>query len=132
MTLSGRRLSAAVCAAAALLAAAGQASAGRYHPRLKFQVLRTPHFTIYYHQGEAELARRLAAIAEDVRRDLPSRAALEPPPHVHVVLVDQSDVANGWSTPVPYDLIEVAAAPAAPSSFLGHQDDWLRTVFTHE
>ncbi|HNV02226.1 MAG TPA: BamA/TamA family outer membrane protein [Vicinamibacterales bacterium] len=132
MTLSGRRLSAAVCAAAALLAAAGQASAGRYHPRLKFQVLRTPHFTIYYHQGEAELARRLAAIAEDVRRDLPSRTALEPPPHVHVVLVDQSDVANGWSTPVPYDLIEVAAAPAAPSSFLGHQDDWLRTVFTHE
>ncbi len=119
------------CAAAAI-AAASTAEAGRYHPRLRFQVLRTPHFTIYYHQGEAQLARRLAAVAEDVRDDLSRQAALDAPAQVHVVLVDQSDVANGWSTPVPYDLIEIAAVPPAPSSFLGHEDDWLRLVFAHE
>ena len=40
----------ALCVAAAI-AAASAAEAGRYHPRLRFQALRTPHFTIYYHQG---------------------------------------------------------------------------------
>lgn len=127
-----RRLLAAACAVLLVAAFAGQADAGRYHPRLRFQALQTPHFTIYYHQGGAEQARRLASVAEDVRRDLARRTTLEPPAHVHVVLVDQSDVANGWSTPVPYNLIEIAAVPPSPSSTLGNQDDWLRTVFAHE
>jgi len=127
-----RRLLTAACVVLAVAASAEQADAGRYHPRLRFQVLRTPHFTLYYHQGGEERARRLASIAEDVRRDLARRTTLEPPAHVHVVLVDQSDVANGWSTPVPYDLIEIAAVPPSPSSTLGNQDDWLRTVFAHE
>ena len=131
MTLA-RRLLAAACAVLVVAASAGQADAGRYHPRLRFQALQTPHFTIYYHQGGAEQARRLATLAEDVRRDLARRTTLEPPAHVHVVLVDQSDVANGWSTPVPYNLIEIAVVPPSPASTLGNQDEWLRTVFAHE
>jgi len=118
-----------------LLSAIGSSStaaAVRYDPRLRFRVLRTPHFSIYYHQGEDRLARRLAAIAEDVRTDLSQKLALEAPAHTHVVLVDQTDVSNGWSTPVPYNLMEVTVVPPAPSSFLGHHDDWLRTVFAHE
>ena len=107
-------------------------AAGRYDASLRFRVLRTPHFTIYYHQGEADMARRLAVIAERVRGDLAGRTGLDAPSHTHVVLVDQSDIANGWSTPVPYNLIEVAAISPPPSSFLGHHDDWLRIVFTHE
>jgi Tol biopolymer transport system component len=126
-----RGLLIALCLAAAM-ATASAAEAGRYHPRLRFHALRAPHFTIYYHQGEAQLAQRLADVAEDVREDLSRQTGLDAPAHVHVVLVDQSDVANGWSTPVPYDLIEIAAAPPAPSSFLGHEDDWLRLVFAHE
>ena len=127
-----RRVLAAACALACFVSAAATEAAGRYHPRLRFRELRTPHFTIYYHQGEARLAARLAAIAEEVRGELSRRTALDAPAHVHVVLVDQSDVANGWSTPVPYDLIEIAAIPPEPSSFLGNDADWLRTVFAHE
>jgi hypothetical protein len=127
-----RRLLIALCAAACLAGGGTRADAGRYHPRLRFQCLRTPHFTIYYHQGEEQVARRLGGIAEAVRGDLCRRTTLDAPAHVHVVLVDQSDVSNGWTTPVPYDLIEIAAVPPAPSSFLGHEDDWLRTVFAHE
>ena len=114
------------------ISASSTAAAVRYDPRLRFRVLRTPHFSIYYHQGEDQLARRLAVIAEDVRADLSNRLALDAPTHTHVVLVDQTDVSNGWSTPVPYNLIELAVVPPAPSSFLGHHDDWLRLVFAHE
>jgi hypothetical protein len=122
----------ALCSAAFILAATQAAAAGRYDARLRFRVLRTTHFTIYYHQGEAGLAQRLAVIAERLRTDLAARTGLDAPSHTHVVLVDQSDVANGWSTPVPYNLIEVAAIPPPPSSFLGHHDDWLRMVLAHE
>jgi hypothetical protein len=121
-----------LCAAAFILAATSGLAAGRYDAKLRFRALRTSHFTIYYHQGEARMAARLAAIAETVRDDLARRTGLEAPPHTHVVLVDQSDIANGWSTPVPYNLIEIAAIPPPPSSFLGHHDDWLRIVFAHE
>ncbi len=123
---------AALAAAIMLLAPPPAAAAGRYDPRLRFRALRTAHFTIYYHQGGSAMARRLAVVAEQVRTDLAARTGLRAPGHTHVVLVDQSDVANGWSTPVPYNLIEVAATAPPPSSFLGHHDDWLRIVFAHE
>ena len=128
----GGRLLAALAAAAVLLGSTTAAAAGRYDPRLRFRALRTAHFTIYYHQQGAPAARRLAIVAEQVRAELAVRTGLPPPRHTHVVLVDQSDIANGWSTPVPYNLIEIAAVPPPPSSFLGHHDDWLRIVFTHE
>lgn len=121
-----------LCAAALATAASTSDAGGRYDARLRFRVLRTPHFTIYFHQGEDVMAARLADIAESVRADLAARTGLDAPPHAHVVLVDQSDVSNGWSTPVPYNLIEIAAVWPAPSDFLGHHDDWLRIVFTHE
>ena len=115
----------ALCAATLILSATAGLAAGRYDASLRFRVLRTAHFTIYYHQREAGMAGRLAVAAERVRANLSARTGLVAPPHVHVVIVDQSDIANGWSTPVPYDLIEIAAMPPPPSSFLGHHDDWL-------
>jgi hypothetical protein len=122
----------ALCSAVFVLATTLSLAAGRYDAKLKFRVLRTPHFTVYYHQGEAGMAARLATIAESVRTDLAARTGLDAPSHTHVVVVDQSDISNGWSTPVPYNLIEIAAIPPPPSGFLGHHDDWLRIVFAHE
>jgi hypothetical protein len=107
------------------------AAATRYDPRLQFRTVRTAHFDIHAHQGEEALAARLAAIAERVR------ARLEPElgaPHarVHVILVDQADIANGWATPFPYDAIEIVALPPASDSLIGNTPDWLDVVFAHE
>jgi hypothetical protein len=101
-------------------------------PALHFRLLRTPHFTIYFHQGEEALAGRLAVIAEDVRSRMPAQLGLDPPRHTHVLLVDQADVANGWATPLPYDTIFVTAAAPAGSDQIGRVEDWLELVFTHE
>jgi hypothetical protein len=129
MSIARRRVS--LLALALVLAASSAAAATRYDPRLRFRTIRTPHFDIHAHQGEDALARRLAAIAEDVRRRMQPVLGT-PRGRVHVILVDQTDLSNGWATPVPYNTIEVAASPPPPESIIGNTTDWLELVFTHE
>ena len=129
MSIARTRVS--LLALALVLAASSAAAATRYDPRLRFRTIRTPHFDIHAHQGEEALARRLAGIAEDVRRRMQPVLGT-PRGRVHVILVDQTDVSNGWATPVPYNTIEVAASPPPPESIIGNTTDWLELVFTHE
>lgn len=107
------------------------AASDRYDPRLRFRTISTERFDIHYHQGEEEEARRLSAIAEDVAAKLD--ATLGPASgRVQVILVDQSDLSNGWATPLPYNTIEITAAAPGGASLIGNTNDWLRLVFTHE
>src|SRR3982750_2104448 len=77
------------------------AAATRYDPRLRFRTWRTAHFDIHAHQGEEAMAARLAAIAERGRgRFEPALGVAHG--RVHVILVDQNDLSNGWATPFPY------------------------------
>lgn len=127
-----RAAGAGVLAAALLIWCAGPAlAANRYDPRLRFRTITTRHFDVYFHQGEDALARRLARIAEEVGDRL-QRDLGRPSGRVHVVLVDQTDLSNGWATPVPYNLIEISAAGPTGESPIGNTDDWLRLVFSHE
>jgi hypothetical protein len=130
--MTSRHARGAVALVLLLSVATAATAAGRYEPRLRFRMLKTPHFSIYFHQGEEALASRLAAIAEESRLQLSIRMGLSAPLHTHVILVDQTDVSNGWATPIPFDTIEISAVPPLPSSYLGNVDDWLRLVFTHE
>jgi WD40-like Beta Propeller Repeat len=114
-----------------LFAARANASS-LFDPIYRFRALRTPHFIIYFHQGEDGLAARLAAIAEETWLALERPLGVRPPKLTHVVLVDQTDVANGYATPVPRDTIVLTATWPAGSEFIGRTDDWLRLVFTHE
>ena len=103
----------------------------RYDPRLRFRTISTPRFDIHYHQSEEDEARRLAVIAEDVASQLdktlgPASGRLQ------VILVDQSDLSNGWATPLPFNTIEITAAAPGGTSFIGNTNDWLRMVFAHE
>ena len=106
-------------------------AANRYDPRFRFRTITTPHFAIHFHQGEESLARRLAIIAEDVFARV-SKQIGTPSGRVHVIVVDQHDVSNGWATPVPFNLIEVSAAAPPGESTIGNTDDWLRLVLSHE
>ncbi len=103
----------------------------RYDPRLRFHTISTPRFEIYYHQGEERIAQRVAQLAERIAADLEPRIG-RTRARVHVVLVDQTDASNGWATPLPYNLIEIAAASPRHDSSIGNTNDWLRLVLTHE
>jgi Tol biopolymer transport system component len=106
-------------------------AANRYDPRLRFRTITTPHFAIHFHQGEAALARRLASIAEEIFARV-SKQIGTPGGRVHVILVDQHDLSNGWATPVPFNTIEISAAAPSGESTIGNTDDWLRLVLSHE
>ncbi len=128
-----RRLTSASCL---VLAAASLAAAGSIvDPALRFRTIDTEHFTIYFHQGADRLAARLGDIAEETWRDVqrPPGAIWDlVPRRTHVVLVDQSEAANGWATPVPYNTILISTAWPSGFELIGNTDDWLRIVFVHE
>ena len=86
-------------------------AASRVDPAFHFRTLRTRHFVIYFHQGEERLASRLAAIAEGVWSQVGSALGVNAPGLTHVILADQSEIANGYATPLPYNTIFVTAAP---------------------
>jgi Tol biopolymer transport system component len=106
-------------------------AANRYDPRFRFRTISTPRFNIYFHQREEALARRLARVAEEVAETLRRELGV-PTGRVHVILVDQGDLSNGWAIPTPYNLIEITAAAPSGESSIGNTDDWLRVVFSHE
>jgi hypothetical protein len=107
------------------------AASDRYDPRLRFRTIRTEHFDIHAHQGEEALARRVAMIAERVRARFEPTLG-RPRGRVQVIVVDQSDLSNGWATPFPYDVMEITATPPPLESLIGNTSDWLEVVFTHE
>jgi hypothetical protein len=118
--------------AVALVLTATTDAIGQYQPHLRFRVIATGHFRIYYHQGEEPLARRLGGIAESVRLTLPARIRLRAPAVTHVVLANQDDDANGLASPLPYCTVRLTAAWPALSDLIGNTDDWLRLAFVHE
>jgi len=114
----------------AVVAGAAPAAAQAFDPALRFRVLRTEHFAIYFHQGEDRIAERLTTIAEETWRTLQRPLGITPPPLTHVVLADQSESANGYATPFPYDTIVIF--PVWPGGTEWDFEDWLRLAFTHE
>jgi hypothetical protein len=119
------------CGVLFLLLVAAPAAAQQFDPAYRFRALPTEHFVIYFHQGEDRLAARLAVIAEETWRALEAPLGTRPPARTHVILVDPTDSANGWATPLPRDTIAIYAVWPAGSDLL-RTDDWLRIVFTHE
>jgi Omp85 superfamily domain/WD40-like Beta Propeller Repeat len=106
-------------------------AANRYDPTLRFRTVRTAHFDVHAHQGEAAMARRLALIVERVRKRFEPVLGV-PRGRVQVILVDQTDLSNGWATPAPYNTIEITAVPPSSETLIGNATDWLELVFTHE
>ena len=120
------------CATLALLAgfASSSVAASLFDPAFRFRALPTEHFVIYFHQGEDRLAQRLARIAEETWLALERPLGLTPPRRTRVVLADQTELFNGYATPVPYDTVVLYAV--TPSGSSSESEDWLRLVFTHE
>lgn len=103
-------------------------------PSFSWMTLTSPHFLVHYHQGEEALARRTVVLAEDVHNRLVPRMKSQPRNRTHIVLVDALDDANGWATPMPYNLITLyVTPPLGEPGFGAHpRDDWMRMLITHE
>jgi Tol biopolymer transport system component len=106
----------------------------KFDPAFTWTTLETPHFFIHYHQGEEEIAKRVAVIAEDVHERLVPRMKWKPKDRTQLVLVDAMDASNGMATPVPYNrIILFLTQPVGEPGFgATAYDEWMRLVITHE
>jgi Tol biopolymer transport system component len=106
----------------------------KFDPAFTWTTLETPHFLIHFHQGEEEIAKRTAVIAEDVHDRLVPRIKWDPKGRTHLVLVDAMDDSNGLTTPFPYNHITLFITQPAGEPGFGTTayDEWMRLLITHE
>ncbi|RKY63877.1 MAG: hypothetical protein DRP99_03205 [Candidatus Latescibacterota bacterium] len=96
---------------------------------LRWKVMETEHFLIYYHQGLEDFARKAREVAEAIYGPVTELYDYRPDGKVHIVLRDDADYANGVS--FFYDnKIEIWATGLDIE--LRGTTDWLWNVITHE
>ncbi len=115
---------------ALLAAAASTARAG--DPDRVWLTIETDHFAIHYAQPLAEVAQRVAVLAERAHRVLAPVLDRDPEDKTHVVIIDDNDGANGFASVLPRNEITLYASAPNAGSVLADHDDWLYGLFAHE
>ncbi len=101
-------------------------------PTREYFTIESDHFIIHYYTPLADVARRLAVVAEHAHRTLAPALDHHPDGKTIIVLVDDTDSANGFAGVLPRNAITLFAT--APNSFseLDDHDDWLYGLVAHE
>ena len=119
-------------AAGALLVLALPAATVRaQRPDAHWQTIATPHFRVHFAPASEEIARRAAASAEWAYAAL-SRELVPPRGIIELVVSDDVDFSNGYTTTFPTNRIVVYAQPPVDVSVLRNYSDWITLVVTHE
>ena len=122
-----RGTGAALLAALAIIAA--PASAQR--PDAEWRTIATAHFRVHFEPASEEVARRAAASAEWAYAAL-ARELVPPRGTIELVVSDDVDFSNGYTTTFPTNRIVVYAQPPVDESSLRNYSDWMTLVVTHE
>jgi Tol biopolymer transport system component len=120
----------AVIAAVMAVAMARDARAG--DPDRVWWTIETEHFVIHYYDPLGELAQRLAVVAERAHDNLAPALGKEPTTKTQVVLIDETDGANGFASVLPRNKITLYATSPIGESSLNDHDDWLYGLIAHE
>ena len=129
------RWRAALVAAGLCLAAATHApvaSAAAFDPRFTWRTLETEHFNITFHGGEEQLAEETGQVAEVIWDEMTTELAWEPDRKVELVLVDNTDAANGYAMTLPVNTIVIYVTAPTENSTLATYEDWMDAILTHE
>src|SRR3990172_583233 len=115
-----------------IIALSGGLGAAEIDPSFKFSTIETAHFKVHFHQELGELGERAALIAEEAHCLLEPAFKWTPYEKTHLVLIDNTDFANGATGVLPYNFIYVYVTSPRPDMSIGQYEDWLRLVITHE
>ncbi|MEC9389658.1 MAG: hypothetical protein VX944_06245 [Myxococcota bacterium] len=110
----------------------GPTHAASFDPELRWRTLETPHFNITFHQGEAALAEEMATVAEAVWEKMTEEVKTIPKRPTELVLIDPTDLANGYAMTLPVNTIVIFVTSPSEDSTLSHYGDWNDTILTHE
>lgn len=128
----GRSARMLVAAVLGLAAAALATEADAVDPLQDWKTLTTPHFEIHYPHDLKAQAEALAGRAEAIHERLSKRLEWSPSRRTQLVLTDNSDLSNGFATPVPFNKIQAWLVPPEADSTLADYDDWLALLIAHE
>lgn len=101
-------------------------------PALEWKTLNTANFSVTYHQGGDEIARKVAAFAEEAFASLKNIFGIVPSEKTEIVLHDLNDFSNGFANNFPYNRIELFVSPPSVDDELAYFDDYLRLLIFHE
>ena len=99
--------------------------------RLDWRTLQTEHFDIHFagrYRAEAQL---LAGIAEAVYVRTTALLDWRPQRRTQITVLDSADFANGFATPVPFNLTGIFLSPPDAGELLQNRE-WLELVLSHE
>jgi hypothetical protein len=91
----------------------------------------TAHFRVNYATPQRPQAERIADIAERVYAQLSKQLQWEPSSKIEIMVLDEFDVANGFSTPLPFNETAIFLTPPDDGELLDNSI-WLEMLLTHE
>jgi len=120
----------------------------RYDPGLEWQVLESPHFSVYFCKQEnkdisfsnnptyEQLAQATADIAEETFHQVNAQLG-SPNKHHHlqkiaIIMEDFSDSALGFASSFPHRVIRISLTAPTAKSFDTKFKSWLKMVIAHE
>ncbi|AKT36614.1 uncharacterized protein CMC5_007340 [Chondromyces crocatus] len=100
-------------------------------PDLDWWTYETAHFRVHHPRELAPIAERIARLSEGIYSRV-SSALGNRPDRVEMVIVDNTDDANGFARAVPYNQITLFVTAPDDLSTLSDYDDWYLGLQTHE
>jgi hypothetical protein len=130
VTATPARLGALAAVALALTLLPRPARAG--DPTRVYRTVESEHFVVHYYAPLDDVARRVAVVAERAHRTLTVALDHVPAAKTIIVVVDDTDSANGFAGVLPRNAIQLyATGPDGPSQLADHED-WLYGLVAHE
>jgi hypothetical protein len=114
----------------AVMVASRSAMAG--DPDRQWRTLETAHFVVHYPVPLDEIGRRAGVVAERAHRTLAPALDYAPSAKTIIIVVDDTDGANGFANVAPRNSITIFATAPPGFSSLGDHDDWLYGLIAHE
>ncbi|MFM2058290.1 MAG: hypothetical protein RLY71_2675 [Pseudomonadota bacterium] len=110
---------------------AGQATAQTADPWADWQSADSAHFRVHYRLEQRHQAEQVAQAAERAYRRISPALHWQPASRIELVVFSEFDLANGYSTPQPYNLVGAFLAPPQEGELLDNSP-WLDLLLTHE
>jgi hypothetical protein len=114
------------------LAAAVPTAAGAQAPNEAWRTITTEHFRVTFPERLEILGRKAADRSERAWLQLEEHFIEPPDGMIDVLLTDHTDVSNGFAQVTPTNRITIFARPPVDVPSIGHNDEWLELVITHE
>lgn len=113
----------------------------QYDPSLNWQVLESPHFSVYFPQNRnttpdlEPIAQNIAEIAEEIRTKVANQLGISKHHHFQktaIIIEDFSDYTQGFASTFPHRVIRLSLTAPNAKSFDMKFKSWLKMVIAHE